>query len=77
MAQTVKINGQKLDFNDPYEVMFHLLLDVTNNGERLNSVDKRSNNNGKRSNNNQEEIINLKKELNNLKEIVLALTNTK
>lgn len=41
MAQVVKINGQRLDLDTTSDVLFHLLLGITDLEERLNSIDKR------------------------------------
>ena len=41
MAQIIKLNGQKLDLDANPDLLFHLLLGITNLEERLNSIDKR------------------------------------
>ena len=41
MAIIVKLNGQKLDLDAQPDLLFNLLLKLTNVEERLNSHDKR------------------------------------
>ena len=41
MATTVVYNGQRLDLSANPDLLFQLLLTITNIEERMNSIDKR------------------------------------
>ena len=51
MPLNVVLNGQKLDLSDP-DVLFQLLLSLTNVEERMSSIDKRLYNLEKKQNKN-------------------------
>ena len=51
MPLSVVLNGQKLDLSDP-DVLFQLLLSLTNVEERISSIDKRLYNLEKKQNKN-------------------------